>query len=105
MTQTFDFQKALLEAFRLGEMHCADADSEYFSHNKRAATYLNAFHELCKEVGRPTSDLDVSLAGHNVDPDDWDDATWQRIWHRGFEKGYRAAEEDRGIKGEPNVKL
>ena len=49
----------------------------------------------------PLMDDQVLLAAHNEDPGDWNDLNFKKSWYDGFVVGFRAAESDHGIKGEP----
>jgi hypothetical protein len=49
----------------------------------------------------PLMDNQVLLAAHNEDPGDWNDLNFKKSWYDGFVVGFRAAEDDHGIKGEP----
>jgi hypothetical protein len=49
----------------------------------------------------PLMDNQVLLAAHNEDPGDWNDLNFKKSWYDGFVVGFRAAETDHGIKGEP----
>ena len=49
----------------------------------------------------PLADEKVSLIAHNLDDGDWNDLRHRDCWHKGFHSGFREAEKEHGITGEP----